>query len=292
MDRPQLLSARRIVLLTVFLVAVLSTQLAAGTVVASPATADTTVRTATDAERADRLGASSSFDELTADLTYTIAEQGVESDFGFAEGTTSPDSDTVVSDLVPSESAVGTLSERMEDVSPLLTLLGYSRYDNSDPLDHDLRASMYDRIQSEAGITLAALVEDSDVSESTVRYHTRILEEESLVEKVALWGNVCLFPATYGAKERALTVALEDSTLRSVLSAVERNEPATVSAVAAEIDRAPSTVSHHLSRLESADLIDRERDGKSVETTLKPTVRQALTSGTVQQETLSATVGD
>lgn len=75
-----------------------------------------------------------------------------------------------------------------------------------------------------------------------------------------------------------LAAALEDDSAATVLDAVARLEPASVSKLANDVDRAPSTVSHHLSRLESADLVDRTRNGQSVETRLAPDVRSILNS--------------
>lgn len=222
------------------------------------------------------------------ELDYNLNDHGSE------QGTTYPAGDSLPYEIGPTETTINTISSHAEDISPpvFLTLLGYSRYDSSDPLEHETRAALYDRIQSDAGVTLAELTSDNDVTESTVRYHTRILEEESLVDKVDLWGNVRLFPAAYEPRERALTVALDDTALRSVLSAVRTTEPATVTTIADEIDRSPSTVSHHLSRLETADLVDRERNGKRVVTTLEPDVHRALSAGTIETETRAQSVSD
>ena len=276
--------------------------MAVGAVVASPTTGASTQDLAASTDAGDETPLSSlepdtTSDELSVESEYQFSDHELSYELdahGIEPGTTYPAGDSLREEIVPSETTIDTISSHADDVSPpvLLTLLGYSRYDSSDPLEHETRATLYDRIQSDVGVTLAELTRDNDVSESTVRYHTRILEEESLVEKVDLWGNVRLFPAAYGPKEQALTVALDDTALRSVLSAVRTTEPATVTTIAAEIDRAPSTVSHHLSRLETAALVDRERDGKRVVTTLEPEVHRALSAGTVEMETRARSVSD
>ncbi|MFC6722257.1 helix-turn-helix domain-containing protein [Halobacteriaceae archaeon SHR40] len=302
LDRSQLLSSHLLGLLAVFLVVLVSTQLAAGAVVASPTTAASTQDLTASTEPGDEtpldsLEPDTASDELSAEGEYRFSDHKLDyslNDHGSEQGTTYRAGDSLPYEIGPTETTINTISSHAEDISPpvLLTLLGYSRYDSSDPLEHELRAALHDRIQSDAGLTLAELTSDTDVSESTVRYHTRILEEESLVDKVDLWGNVRLFPAGYESKERALTVAVDDTALKSVLSAVRTTEPATVTTIAAEIDRSPSTVSHHLSRLETADLVDRERNGKRVVTTLEPDVRRALSAGTAETETLARSVSD
>lgn len=302
LDRSQLLSSRLLGLLAVFFVVLVSAQIAAGAVVASPTTGASTQDQAASTDAEDQAPLSSlvtgtTSGELSVESEYQPSEYALDyelDDHSFEQGTTSPAGDSLPDEITSSETTIDTISTHAEDISPpvLLTLLGYSRYDSSDPLEHEHRASLYDRIQSDAGVTLTELTNDNDVSESTIRYHTRILEEESLVDKVDLWGNVRLFPAGYEPKERALTVALDDTALRSVLSAVRTTDPATVTTIADEIDRSPSTVSHHLSRLETADLVDRERDGKRVVTTLEPDVHRALSAGTIEADTRARSVSD
>jgi DNA-binding transcriptional ArsR family regulator len=276
--------------------------MAAGAVVASQTTGANAQDLAASTDAGDDAPLSSlepatTSDELSLESEYRPSDYAFEyelDDHSFEQGTMSPADDTLPYEITPSETTIDTISSHADDVSPpvLLTLLGYSRYDSSDPLEHETRATLYDRIQSDAGVTLAELTSDNDVSESTVRYHTRILEEESLVDKVDLWGNVRLFPAGYEPKERALTVALDDAALRSVLSAVRTTEPATVTTIADAIDRSPGTVSHHLSRLDEADLVDRERNGKRVVTRLEPEVHRALSAGTVETDTRARSVSD
>lgn len=276
--------------------------MAAGAVVASPTAGANAQDLAASTDAGDDAPLSSlepdtTSEELSLESEYQFSDHELDYELGDHEiepGTTYPAGESLPDDITPSETTIDTISSHADDVSPpvLLTLLGYSRYDSSDPLEHDTRATLYDRIQSDVGVTLAELTSDNDVSESTVRYHTRILEEESLVEKVDLWGNVRLFPAGYEPKERALTVALDDTALRSVLSAVRTTEPATVTTIAEAIDRSPGTVSHHLSRLDEADLVDRERNGKRVVTTLEPDVYRALSAGTVETDTRARSVSD
>ena len=63
--------------------------------------------------------------------------------------------------------------------------------------------------------------------------------------------------------------------------AVARHEPASVTAVAEATDRAPSTVSHHLSALEKRGYVERERTGEAVVAVLSPATRRAMTDGPV-----------
>lgn len=158
-----------------------------------------------------------------------------------------------------------------------VVLLGaYSRYGEGSPLEHPIRSEI-DAIASQLpGVQFADAAGSVDASESTVRYHVRVLEHESHVQTATVWGTQRLYPADVDASDFEVFAAFRDDSRSSILQAIERNEPAPVSALAEDVDRAPSTVSHHLSLLESTELIDRERVGQSVHVTLAPGVRQLL----------------
>ncbi len=61
-----------------------------------------------------------------------------------------------------------------------------------------------------------------------------------------------------------------------MLDAVARREPASVGELADELGRDPSTVTHHLKRLEEDGLVERERDGRAVVNRLSPEAKTAF----------------
>lgn len=146
--------------------------------------------------------------------------------------------------------------------------------DDGDPLDSEVRRAIYGHVRDSPGTYPAAVVEATGVTLSTVRYHLRVLGEAGLVEEEAIGGRRRLYPA--GSDRRALAAAMADEATASVLRALARSGPATVSELADRVDRAPSTLSHHLSRLEDEGLVVRERDGVAVVTRLAPAVRAEL----------------
>lgn len=170
------------------------------------------------------------------------------------------------------------LVSRFHRLAPhgLAFLVGYSRADDSDPLDNDVRAEMYHEIRQMPGVYVQELADRTGFARSTVRYHLRVLARERLVTREKVHGRVRYFPI--GADERKLSAALSNEATSTVLFAVEQLEPVTVSGVADEVDRAPSTVSYHLSRLAEDGLVDRVRNGDSVLTSLTPEVRKTLGS--------------
>ena len=144
----------------------------------------------------------------------------------------------------------------------------------SDPLKNDNRAAIFDAVKRFPGIHLAAVVERTDIASSTVRYHCRVLEEADLIKSETSRGRRQLFPL--GIEREKLAAALADSSVADVLSAVRRLEPAKTTDIADELDRVPSTISHHLRRLRDEELVTRDRDECAVLTRLNPDVRDAL----------------
>jgi DNA-binding transcriptional ArsR family regulator len=190
---------------------------------------------------------------------------------------------TVPGDTLASLRAVAGeyLPRRPDVVAPVL--FGYSRHDSSDPLQNDTRAAIYEQVHATPGIYHARLAEETDVAVETVRYHCRVLAEEGLVEPRKHRGKRRLYPVSLNEGDPELAAAIADSAAADVLSAVERLEPATLSAVAEAVDCAPSTVAYHLDRLEEDGLLSRERDGGAVQVRLRRSTRSAL-DGTVADD--------
>ncbi|WP_323192781.1 helix-turn-helix domain-containing protein [Halostella sp. PRR32] len=151
---------------------------------------------------------------------------------------------------------------------------GYSRYDSSDPLEHENRAAIVDRLEAEPGTYLSAVADETGIPLPTVRYHMKILRHEERVTSEVIRGKRRYFPAGFEATE--LAAALDDAATRDVLHALEAEEPATVTDLADVLNRDPSTVTHHCKRLEEDGLVERERDGRAVLTSLSPEARDAL----------------
>lgn len=149
-----------------------------------------------------------------------------------------------------------------------------SRIDTEGVLEQPTRKAVYAAIRDSPGAGIAELVEAVTVTRSTVRYHVDVLADAGLVGTAAVAGSLRVAPAEVDAE---LAGVVNDDANGAVLAAVAANEPVSVTAVAEATDRAPSTVSHHLSTLEERGIVDRDRLGESVVTTLTPETRTAMT---------------
>ncbi len=144
----------------------------------------------------------------------------------------------------------------------LFALLGYQRFSDDDPLEHETRSAIYDHVRDSPGTYLAEIGEETDVPMQTARYHLRILEFENLISRKNIRGRRRYFPI--GSESDELDAALNDEPTAAVLHALATEGPDSVSGLAETLDRDPSTVTHHLERLEEDGLVERERDGRSV----------------------------
>lgn len=171
---------------------------------------------------------------------------------------------------------VQSLCESDEILPYLGFILSYSRYDNSDPLENEHRADVYETITDSPGIYISKLSDETAIHRSTVRYHVRVLENEGVITERVQQGKHRLFPVEMN--NVSLIAAVDDEATAAVLRVLLSVEPASVSLLADELDRAPSTVSYHLTRLAEEELIIQERNGNTVLTRLPQNVRDVLQS--------------
>lgn len=166
--------------------------------------------------------------------------------------------------------------ESLEPVVPgvLIPPAGYSRYDDSDPLENAVRRSVFETVERSPGTYLSQIAEEVGYSLSSVRHHVRVLVDERQLTTEKIDGKRRVFPRSVDDLE--LHVELNDPSRRVVIESVERLEPTTVSRLSVELDRSPSTVSYHLSRLEAVGLVLRDRDGQSVSVTLTEKAHDGL----------------
>jgi len=160
---------------------------------------------------------------------------------------------------------------------PRIVSAGYSHHDDADALDHDARERLHRIVGDDPGVNVAALADRAGLTRSTARYHLRVLEQTGVLASAKISGKRRYFRATGdGDGDAEWHAALRDQTTADVVEVIGREGPVSGSTLAAELDRDPSTVSHHLNRLEEAGLVERERDGRAIVNRLTDAAREAL----------------
>ncbi|PSP57437.1 hypothetical protein BRC82_00340 [Halobacteriales archaeon QS_1_67_19] len=165
----------------------------------------------------------------------------------------------------------------------VLIAFRYSRWDDSDPLSNETRVALYEEIEQSPGGYLSEICDRTGVAVSTARHHLDVLEAEGLVTTAKVRGKRRYYPAH--VENAAVVTALEDESTAAILRALARVGACHGGRLADELDRDPSTISHHLSWLEDAELIERERDGRAIVNRLAPAVDRTLRGGEHQSAT-------
>lgn len=164
----------------------------------------------------------------------------------------------------------------------MLSVFRYSRYDDSDPLELDARRHVYEAISDQPGEPITAVSDRAGVNLSTARHHVKVLQREGLVATARVRNCERFYPA--GTDDLELAAAMADECTADILDALVRMEPASVSGLAEAVDRSPSTVTHHLQKLEDDGIVVRERNGRSVENKLSEAARAALDPETERRQ--------
>jgi DNA-binding MarR family transcriptional regulator len=132
----------------------------------------------------------------------------------------------------------------------------FSRIADDEVLDNPNRARILDLVRAQPGVHFQDLVRQAAVGRGTLEHHLRKLEAAGLVTIKRSKGYACCFPK--GAVDRRLMEAapvLRSEGGRAVLRAVAKRPGASSRDLAGHLGFAPSTVSYHLKRLESAGLV-------------------------------------
>jgi DNA-binding MarR family transcriptional regulator len=165
-------------------------------------------------------------------------------------------------------------SSYLDRLVRMLAPFRYSRYDDSDPLEHDAREAMFEVVEDSPGTYLSEIADRADIPLSTARHHIRVLEREDLVSGAKVRGKRRFYPAHTEGVE--LAAAMNDDSTAAVIDALARLGAASVSDLADELGKDPSTVTHHVQRLEEDEVVVRERDGRAVMNKLTAAARTML----------------
>lgn len=147
----------------------------------------------------------------------------------------------------------------------------YSRIEKDEMLEHEVREQLYELVKEDPGIHAHALSEAADVGWGTTVYHLRRLEKNDFVKSEKKGRYRRFFPAAgYMEQEREVLSVLQNETTKDVAELVLEQPGLNQSAVCDELDISPSLANWHLSELIDAELVERERRGRTVHYTPGP----------------------
>lgn len=141
----------------------------------------------------------------------------------------------------------------------------YSRLAKSDLLDNEHRDKVYRLVQESPGIGLTEITQRAGLGWGTTVYHLDRLERAQMVTSERVGAHRCYFPM--GAVPRAARKgigALKADTTRSVAAFLATRPGASQTDLCEGLGLSASAASKQVTKLESAGLVRRERDGKTV----------------------------
>lgn len=140
---------------------------------------------------------------------------------------------------------------------------------NTDPASEEpaleSRREIFAAIRKTPGIHFRALLRQLPYAQGTLQYHIRQLRNQGLLDEEDDGEFTRYYPSdTFEPDDKTVMNALRREYSRRIVAHLAADGPLTTTELADRLDKSPSTVSWHLSRLREADLVSRERDGRSV----------------------------
>lgn len=153
----------------------------------------------------------------------------------------------------------------------------YSRLARSDLLDHERRDAVYKLVQEEPGISLSDVAQRTGLGWGTAVYHLDRLERNQFVTSEKKGGKRCYFPVGTVPKDaRAPLATLREDALRVVATYVQAKPGTTQGELATALGLSASAASKQVTKLESAGLLRREREWKTVKLHPEPRLAELL----------------
>ena len=132
--------------------------------------------------------------------------------------------------------------------------------------DLESRREIFNRVRADPGIHLRGLRDELGYAQGTLQYHLRWLIREGLVASSTDGNHTRYYPSeSFDAVDRAVMNALRREVARRVVAYLVAEGPLTTTALSERLEKSPSTVSWHLSKLHDAGVVTRTRAGQSVE---------------------------
>lgn len=137
--------------------------------------------------------------------------------------------------------------------------------DIPEDLELPTRRTIYQHVADTPGIHFRALFDELDIAKGTLQYHLHWLDDEELVEVRDSGEYTRYYPAgSFDEDDQAVLDALRRTIARRILAYLVSEGPLTTTELTDRIEKSQSTISWHLSNLTEADLVEKERDGRSV----------------------------
>ena len=132
-------------------------------------------------------------------------------------------------------------------------------------IDLDSRREIYQTIRETPGIHFRELFRHHDYAQGTLQYHVQWLLKHDLLEAESDGEYTRYYPAEdFSSGDKTVLNALRRKYSREIIAHLATDGSLTTTELAERVEKSPSTVSWHLSRLHEVGLVEKERHGRAV----------------------------
>ncbi len=141
---------------------------------------------------------------------------------------------------------------------------GLRHIDKHNVLDHPMRQSLLDVVESQPGVHLRDLATRHETAVTNTQWHLRKLEMAGLVKTEKVQGRRLYYPTRGGtaAKEQAFqNAAMQNPNAQKIIDYLQGHPGTNQRSLAEALDMNPGTVRWHLRKMESANIVRCVQDG-------------------------------
>ncbi len=153
-------------------------------------------------------------------------------------------------------------------------VFGFSRLGAKDVMGHPVRQRIMTVLEREPGLGHRPLMDRVGCGNGALGHHLRVMQRHDLIERQ---GTAYFRRGRHDSTDQQALAALRSARGREIASAVGAGSMG-VSALAEVVGRSPSTVRHHLNRLEEAGIVHRRVRGRRLMYQLTDVGRRSLAS--------------
>ncbi len=166
---------------------------------------------------------------------------------------------------------------------------GLRHIDKHNVLEHPMRQSLLDIVETSPGVHLRELATRHETAVTNTQWHLRKLEMAGLVKTQKVQGRRLYYPTRGGtqAKEQAIqNAAMQNPNAQRILTYLESHPGTNQRGLAEALDMNPGTVRWHLRKMESANMVRCVQDG--TQSCYFPVAQeQGVSWGTTAQEAVA-----
>jgi predicted transcriptional regulator len=129
-------------------------------------------------------------------------------------------------------------------------------------LELKVRRDIYELVRKFAGCHFREIERKSQLATGSLRYHLTFLLKNELINEVGEGNTVRYFPKGFSSDNKKLLGLLRQKSIRGILLFILTHNNCNHEQIVKAIRLSPSTVSWHLKKLNSSDIIHSEKKGR------------------------------